>query len=302
MARLEKKNANANKILLGIKEIDETLDNAELVCTKSDGTKYDFNHFLSPLKFVAKIHNYEITLDEAINDQTKLGILINKLNNNYNPRIPEKVKEKNNVLKSARKFLNVRKDIISFFERGIFPYKGNVFKTKEEESEENKLEKIKDDYENFFEYIEDEWKGIKYDLFKEYFDFKVPTALAKTLYETKDKKKNNDLVELIKIRWSNLKDEIEKMSEDEKEIEKPDKILKIVEEILDFNNKQNQIGKGLKILTPSQMLSRLPISLAQLKAGNNSEKLKNEIRQLLYSLYRSKRLMKEIYKSLIDII
>ena len=45
-------------------------------------------------------------------------------------------------------------------------------------------------------------------------------------------------------------------------------------------------GKGLKILTPEQMLSRLRISLAQLKAGNNSQKLKNEIRQLLYSLYR----------------
>ena len=61
-------------------------------------------------------------------------------------------------------------------------------------------------------------------------------------------------------------------------------------------------GKGLKILTPNQMLSRLPITLAQLKAGNNSEKLKNEIRQLLYSLYRSKKLTKQLYKSLIDII
>ena len=71
------------------------------------------------------------------------------------------------------------------------------------------------------------------------------------------------------------------MSEDEIKIEKPDKILKIVEKILDFNNKQNQIGKGLKILTPSQMLCRLLISLAQLKAENNSEKFKNEIRQLL---------------------
>ena len=98
--------------------------------------------------------------------------------------------------------------------------------------------------------------------------------------------------------------EIKKMSEDEKEIEKPDKILKLlkVEEILDFNNKQKQIGKSLKILTPSQMLSRLPISLAQLKVGNNPEKLRNEIRQLLYSLYRSKKLTKEVYKSLIDII
>ena len=50
------------------------------------------------------------------------------------------------------------------------------------------------------------------------------------------------------------------------------------------------------------MFSRLPISLAQLKAGNNSEKLKNEIRQILYSLYRSKKVTKQLYKSLTDII
>ena len=61
-------------------------------------------------------------------------------------------------------------------------------------------------------------------------------------------------------------------------------------------------GSGLKILTPNQMHSRLPISLAQWKAGSNSEKLKNEIRQLLNSLYRSKKLTKQLYKSLIDII
>ena len=83
--------------------------------------------------------------------------------------------------------------------------------------------------------------------------------------------------------------------------EKPDKILKIVKEILEFN-KQKQQGLGLKILTPNQMLSRLPITLAQLKAGNNSEKLKNEIRQLLHSLYRPKKLTKQLYKSLIDTI
>ena len=65
---------------------------------------------------------------------------------------------------------------------------------------------------------------------------------------------------------------------------------------------KEQLAKGLKILTPNQMLSRLPITLAQLKAGNNSEKLKNEIRQLLYSLYRSKKLTKQLYKSLVDII
>ena len=68
-------------------------------------------------------------------------------------------------------------------------------------------------------------------------------------------------------------------------LKKTNKILKLVKKILNFN-KKIQSGGGLKILTPNQMLSRLPITLAQLKAGNNSEKLKNEIRKLLYSLYR----------------
>ena len=81
------------------------------------------------------------------------------------------------------------------------------------------------------------------------------------------------------------------MSQEKKEIKKPDKILEIVEKILKFNE-QNQEGKGLKILKPNQMLSRLPIALAQLEAGNNSEKLKNEIRQLLNSLLRSKNMTK----------
>ena len=66
--------------------------------------------------------------------------------------------------------------------------------------------------------------------------------------------------------------------------------------------RRNQHGQGLKIVTPDQMLSRLPITLAQLQAGNNSQKLINEIRQLLYSLYRSKKLTKTIYNNLINII
>ena len=86
-----------------------------------------------------------------------------------------------------------------------------------------------------------------------------------------------------------------------KKIEQPDKIVEIVEEIVKFN-KQIQQGKGLKILRPSQMLSRLPISLAQLEAENNSEKLKNEISQLLYSLYRSKNMTKQECNNLIEYI
>ena len=89
------------------------------------------------------------------------------------------------------------------------------------------------------------------------------------------------------------------MSKEKIEIEKPYNIVKVVKKILDFNKQE---GQGIKILTPNQMLNRLPIALAQLQAGNNSNKLKNEIRQLLYSLYRSKNMTEQIYKSLVGII
>ena len=81
---------------------------------------------------------------------------------------------------------------------------------------------------------------------------------------------------------------MEKLSKCEIKTEKPDKIVDIVEKILDFIN-QNQRRQGVKILKPDQILSRSPITLEQLQAGNNSEKLKNEVRQLLYSLHYSKK-------------
>ena len=70
----------------------------------------------------------------------------------------------------------------------------------------------------------------------------------KKLFEIKDKKKNNGSVEEIKNRWSKLKDKIEDMFKDERKNKGLDKILEIVKDIPNFN-KQNQEGKGLKILT-----------------------------------------------------
>ena len=96
--------------------------------------------------------------------------------------------------------------------------------------------------------------------------------------------KNRIQVNLITNGFKDLKEEIKNMSEEEKEIENVNQIIDVVEDILEFNRQQED--QGLKILTPNQMPSRLPIPLAQLKAGNNSGKLENEIRQILYSLYR----------------
>ena len=90
-------------------------------------------------------------------------------------------------------------------------------------------------------------------------------------------------------------------SEESEESTKQPDVLKLESEV-SAAERRNQPGQGLKILTPDQMVSKLPITLAQLKARNNSQKLINEIRQLLCSLYRSKKLTKAIYNHLINYI
>ena len=98
-------------------------------------------------------------------------------------------------------------------------------------------------------------------------------------------------------------DKADEKTDHKKDDEQPDTIDMPDLESEEFDEqRRKQKGQGLKILTPDQMLSRLPISLAQLKAGKDSKKLKNEIRQLLYLLYRSKKLSKTIYNNLINTI
>ena len=75
-----------------------------------------------PLKFATKIYRHDLTLQEAEDGQQKLKILINKLNNNYNPTNQTKIKEKDDTLNSARELLVIREEIINAFKKGIFSY------------------------------------------------------------------------------------------------------------------------------------------------------------------------------------
>ena len=118
--------------------------------------------------------------------------------------------------------------------------------------------------------------------------------MLEKLKKSKNNPEKNEIqINSIKSGLRDFKEELENMSKEEKETERPNQIVNIVDKILEFNRKQS--WEGLKILTPHQMLNRLPISLAQLSARNNPEKLKNGVRQLLYPLYRSKKLTKHIY-------
>ena len=91
------------------------------------------------------------------------------------------------------------------------------------------------DVNKFTELVIKEEAGIDRELFKNYFNFQMPTAMLKNLFNLKDRNKNNLLVNTIKSGLIDLKNEIKKMSEDDIKIEKPNKIVDIVEKILKFN-------------------------------------------------------------------
>ena len=168
------------------------------------------------------------------------------------------------------------------------------WKTRTKQEEQKKQDKKPFNPKEVIEWmINREKLPINNELFKKHFKFQNPIVMYKVLYGTSDKEKNSKLVNIFNSGLKDLEEEIKEMSEEEREIEKPYNIVKVVKKIIEID-KINQQRKGLKILTPNQMFSRLPITLAQLKAGNNSEKLKKEIRQLLYSLYRSKNMNKQV--------
>ena len=239
----------AKNLMINIKKIDDWLDKAQLICTKSDGkTKYDFSKFTFPKKIASRIYNKDFTLQEVEDDQTKIKILINKLNNDCRPTSKIKNKEKKDTLKSAEKSFSIKEKIIRAFKRGTFPYKDGIkvdeesdeeSDAKSEEESEKESEKESEELEEnkISKYIENESESINYELFEKLFSFVVPSDLPRKLFETKGKKKNSKLVKEIKNRWSSLKDEIKKMSKNEIKIEKLNKLLKIVEKIIEFNKK-----------------------------------------------------------------
>ena len=141
--------------------------------------------------------------------------------------------------------------------------------------------------------------GKELQMFKKIFGYKNPGELREALIEATDEK-YNELLKELNIKLTVLRDQIKIVTGFS--CARRGNLVNVVEDILDRARWRNNIpdleseesaaqrrnesssGQGLKILTPDQMLNRLPISLSQLNAGNNSEKLRNEIRQLLYSL------------------
>ena len=195
--------------------------------------------------------------------------------------------DQKSVLFNAMKLFDIRNTIINLFRNGfIKPLDYQSAVKSKPKSEESIAERTKLRRQILDEIVKK--KTIKLEFFKNYFKYQDPSSMLRNLEDTNNKERNKIQASLIKKALTDFKNEIKIMSKNDIESEKPNEVVNAVEKILEFNEQQK--GKGLKILTPNQMLSRLPIYLVQLKAVNYLEKLKNEIRQLLYSLYRSKKL------------
>ena len=182
---------------------------------------------------------------------------------------------------------DIRNAIVSLFRNGFvkpLDYQSAVKLEKKSKPEKTVGERTKLRKQTLNEIAKNE-KNISLELFRKYFEYLSPVDMYKNLNDSINTERNKIQTESIKNAFTDFKKDTENTPKDNANKIEEKKIIDIVEHILYFNE-ENQQGSGLKILTPSQMLGRLPISLAQLNAGNNSEKLKNGIRQLLYCLYK----------------
>ena len=243
-----------------------------------------------------------MTINEAERKQNEFDGVLGALRE-YSAKIF--IEAKNKLLNNAKKFYKEREKIIEGFKNGIFLLNYDDIEEQEsrDKEEENKIRNENGliDYKKLERLINIKERDINNELVRKHFLVQdLGPLLEKFKILKNNAEKNKIQAGLINSGLRNLKEEIEDMREQQKETKNPNGIVNIVEKIYEFNRQQQ--GQGLKILTPNQMLSRLSISLAQLKAANNSEKLKNEIRQLLYSLHRSRKRTNQIYKSFIGII
>ena len=213
-----------------------------------------------------------------------------------------------NVLSNAEMLLKKRGELINQFSKNNIISKNEKFYDAPKKGEENTSDKLEQKSDQSIP----KWVQVPKDRF-DFIKLKIntnkslPTMIDNKRYTLNDA---NELVNKIaeqKIGKNNAIKEYNDLVNKAEQITKlrstpfRQKKLGIFNYLGEIFNGPTKKRDGLKILTPNQILGRLPITLAELKAGSNSEKRKNEIRQLLYSFYRSKKLTSQLYKSLIDI-
>ena len=274
---------------------------------KEIGTLYDLSIYLfdNSMKIVTSTE----TQTDFLKPITVLKIIISNQKTDIRNQSEEERKKifakQENVLSNAEMLLKKRGELINQFAKNNIISKNGTFFDAPKKSEESISEKEQKSDQSFLKWVQ---------VSKDRFNFiKLKINMNKDLATMIDNKRYtlNDANELVNkiakqkignLVFSNLVDQADQIAKlnSTSHRQKMLEIFNYLGEIFNgpTDKKSPTDGKGLKILTPNQMLSGLQITLTQFKAGNNYEKLKNEIKQLLYSWYRSKKLTKQFYKSL----
>ena len=285
---------------------------------KDEKLQYDINREGAKISALSsgKLDKYEYLTGEEVLPSNQQQI-IQQAKFTYSPlgkalekqvkTIKDQGKEQVKAIQDNKQLVAINKDdckdkLLLSKEREIFKYIFN--------KELNKIEEMN----NKIDYDDLDYVILSKDMEYNFTTQKDPISLLKatkdgevTLEEASDRQKN--YLQYLNIIRKGYKNSVQKktLANIENHFNARESVIKFIENyglrVLEAKKlAREQEGTGLKILTPNQMLKRLPIPLAQVKAGNNSESLLNEIRQIVYSSYRSKEITKKAYNNIINSI
>ena len=289
---------------------------------KNEKLQYDINREAAKISALSsgKLDKYEYLTGEEILPSNQQQI-IQQAKFNYSPlgnaiekqrkTIEDQGKEQVKAIQDNKQLVSVNKD--HYKDKLIFSKEREIFK----DIFNKRLNKI-EEMNNKIDYDDLDYVILSKDMEYNFSIEKDPISLLNdikegktTLKETKDRQRNYK--HYLNIIRKGNKNSVQKriLSNIENHYDARESVIKFIEDygtmVLETKRlvKQQEgtlANEMLKILTPNQMLKRLPIALAQVNAGNNSESLLNEIRQIVYSLYRSKEITKKVYNNIINSI
>ena len=288
-------NNEAKKISKTLEDMEGSkTDYSKLVYRSGDNEHFDFTRFGPLSSFYLKFINANIGINVAKLNMKEFKNEIDRLKRKKAKKQSYKTNKKD-VLENAKTWYNGLNIIVDAFDRDLFRSINHPFIDADYDSNnDQEPDLLAASGSNIYESYGLTDKELQ--MFKKLFGCKNPEELRQALIEATDEK-YNDVLKELNIKLTVLRDQTKiKTGVSRTRLEN---LVNVVEDILDGvrwgdnipdleseksaaqRRNESSSGQGLKILTTDQMLNRLPISLAQLNAGNNSEKFKNEIRQLL---------------------
>ena len=256
---------------------------------------YDFSDYKTFKKLFRNLYYRKMTIDDAELKQDEFNAVFAVLTN-YSPINSKYVEAKSKLLYNAKNVYKGREKIIKSFKSGIFllSYDDVVKEQARYEKEEKNIRNENGliDYEKLERLIDLKERDISDELVRKHFLVQDLGALLGKLKKSKNNLEKNEMqVNVIKSGLRDLREEIEDRSEEEKEIENPNEIVDIFENILEFNRQQH--GQGLKILTPNQLSKHCILCTDQKNLQNKSIKVWSTLfktwKQFLWALKTVKR-------------